>query len=110
MPSPSLSGMLHILPCVRLPNAAHSGIPPGQTFDYVVPINTSGQHGTFWAHAHASVGAFPIRFPAALTLFRVNMSTVFVLPSFYIPRTRHTSTTKNSLSFSAIGIIKNTTC
>ncbi|KAG8216479.1 Fet3 protein [Butyriboletus roseoflavus] len=30
------------------------GIPPGQTFDYVVPINSSGQHGTFWAHAHAN--------------------------------------------------------
>ncbi|KAF8128210.1 Fet3 ferroxidase [Boletus edulis] len=30
------------------------GIPPGQTFDYVVPINSSGQHGTYWAHAHAT--------------------------------------------------------
>ncbi|KAG2148442.1 Fet3 protein [Suillus cothurnatus] len=30
------------------------GIPPGQTFDYVVPINTSGQVGTYWAHGHAN--------------------------------------------------------
>ncbi|KAH7882384.1 Fet3 ferroxidase [Phlebopus sp. FC_14] len=29
------------------------GIPPGQTFDYVVPINSSGQWGTYWAHAHS---------------------------------------------------------
>ncbi|KAF9073368.1 ferroxidase [Rhodocollybia butyracea] len=29
------------------------GIPPGGTFDYVVPINESGQWGTYWAHAHA---------------------------------------------------------
>ncbi|KAG9311709.1 Fet3 protein [Chiua virens] len=31
------------------------GVPPGQTFDYLVPINSSGQYGTFWAHAHANV-------------------------------------------------------
>ncbi|KAI0360410.1 Fet3 protein [Trametes cingulata] len=30
------------------------GIPTGQTFDYVVPINSSGQWGTYWVHAHAS--------------------------------------------------------
>ncbi|KAI0790435.1 Fet3 protein [Abortiporus biennis] len=30
------------------------GIPPGATFDYVVPIDTSGQWGSYWAHAHAS--------------------------------------------------------
>ncbi|KAG6332533.1 hypothetical protein ID866_6557 [Astraeus odoratus] len=30
------------------------GIPPGQTFDYLVPINSSGQWGTYWSHAHAS--------------------------------------------------------
>ncbi|KAH9958044.1 ferroxidase [Russula dissimulans] len=29
------------------------GIPTGQSFDYVVPINSSGQWGTYWAHAHA---------------------------------------------------------
>lgn len=32
-----------------------SGIPPGGQFDYVVPINSSGQWGTYWVHAHASV-------------------------------------------------------
>ncbi|TCD65750.1 ferroxidase fet3 [Steccherinum ochraceum] len=31
-----------------------SGIPPNQSFDYVVPVNTSGQWGTYWTHAHAS--------------------------------------------------------
>ncbi|GLB39058.1 putative ferroxidase [Lyophyllum shimeji] len=30
------------------------GIPPGGQFDYVVPIDTSGQWGTYWVHAHAS--------------------------------------------------------
>ncbi|KAI0053202.1 multicopper oxidase [Auriscalpium vulgare] len=30
------------------------GIPPGATYDYVVPINSSGQWGTYWVHAHAS--------------------------------------------------------
>lgn len=30
------------------------GIPPGQTFDYVVPINSSGQVGTYWAHGHSN--------------------------------------------------------
>ncbi|PPQ74774.1 hypothetical protein CVT24_003198 [Panaeolus cyanescens] len=30
------------------------GIPPGGTFDYVVPINSSDQWGTYWVHAHAS--------------------------------------------------------
>ncbi|OBZ77891.1 Iron transport multicopper oxidase fio1 [Grifola frondosa] len=28
------------------------GIPPGQSFDYVVPINSSGQWGTYWVHSH----------------------------------------------------------
>ena len=32
-----------------------SGIPPGGHFDYVVPINSSGQWGTYWLHAHAGV-------------------------------------------------------
>ena len=30
------------------------GIPPGKEFTYVVPINESGQWGTYWIHAHAS--------------------------------------------------------
>ncbi|KAJ4490893.1 Fet3 protein [Lentinula aciculospora] len=29
------------------------GTPPGGTFDYVVPINSSGQWGTYWVHSHA---------------------------------------------------------
>ncbi|KZT07992.1 multicopper oxidase [Laetiporus sulphureus 93-53] len=29
------------------------GIPPGEDFTYVVPINTSGQSGTYWVHSHA---------------------------------------------------------
>jgi iron transport multicopper oxidase len=33
--------------------ASHCGIPPGQKLDYVVPINSSGQFGTFWIHSHA---------------------------------------------------------
>ncbi|EJC98544.1 Fet3 protein [Fomitiporia mediterranea MF3/22] len=28
------------------------GIPPGDSFTYVVPINESGQWGTYWVHAH----------------------------------------------------------
>lgn len=30
------------------------GIPPGGQLDYVVPINSSGQWGTYWVHAHSS--------------------------------------------------------
>ncbi|KAF9809804.1 hypothetical protein IEO21_07247 [Rhodonia placenta] len=30
------------------------GIPPGDTFHYNVPINTSDQHGTYWVHAHST--------------------------------------------------------
>ncbi|KAF8156788.1 ferroxidase [Crassisporium funariophilum] len=30
------------------------GIPPGGQFDYIVPINSSNQWGTYWVHAHAS--------------------------------------------------------
>lgn len=29
------------------------GIPVGQSLDYVVPINSSGQTGTYWVHSHA---------------------------------------------------------
>ncbi|KAL6301418.1 Fet3 protein [Sparassis latifolia] len=28
------------------------GIPPGAQFDYIVPINESGQIGTYWSHSH----------------------------------------------------------
>ncbi|KAJ3511135.1 hypothetical protein NMY22_g15747 [Coprinellus aureogranulatus] len=30
------------------------GIPPGESFDYVVSVDTSGQWGTYWIHSHAS--------------------------------------------------------
>ncbi|CAL1708876.1 unnamed protein product [Somion occarium] len=30
------------------------GIPPGDSFDYVIPVNTSGQLGTYWVHSHAN--------------------------------------------------------
>ncbi|TFY82857.1 hypothetical protein EWM64_g1163 [Hericium alpestre] len=29
------------------------GIPPGQSWDYHVPVNESGQWGTYWIHSHA---------------------------------------------------------
>ncbi|KAF5353736.1 hypothetical protein D9758_008639 [Tetrapyrgos nigripes] len=29
------------------------GIPPGKSFDYLVPVNASGQSGTYWVHSHA---------------------------------------------------------
>ncbi|KIK41685.1 multicopper oxidase [Suillus luteus UH-Slu-Lm8-n1] len=35
-------------------SVSQCGIPPGQTFDYVVPINSSGQSGTYWAHGHSN--------------------------------------------------------
>ena len=61
-----------------------SGIPPGATFDYEVPINSSGQWGTYWVHAHASVRS--LRSPApSLTnrhLYpRANTSTASARPS-----------------------------
>lgn len=33
------------------------GTPPGETFSYVVPVNSSGQTGTYWVHSHAPVCA-----------------------------------------------------
>ncbi|KZS97466.1 Fet3 protein [Sistotremastrum niveocremeum HHB9708] len=30
------------------------GIPPGQSYTYEVPMNVSGQWGTYWVHAHAT--------------------------------------------------------
>ncbi|KAL4068587.1 Ferroxidase [Scleroderma yunnanense] len=43
------------------------GIPPGQTFDYLIPVNTSGQWGTYWAHAH-SLGQYVDGFRTPLVL------------------------------------------
>lgn len=39
-----------------------SGIPPNGDFTYVVPVNTSGQRGTYWTHAHNMVSAFNISY------------------------------------------------
>ncbi|KAJ8087400.1 ferroxidase fet3 [Marasmius tenuissimus] len=47
------------------------GIPPGGTFDYVVPINASGQWGTYWVHAHAS-GHYVDGLRAPLLIHRPN--------------------------------------
>ncbi|KAL0568315.1 ferroxidase fet3 [Marasmius crinis-equi] len=47
------------------------GIPPGGTFDYVVPINSSGQWGTYWVHAHAS-GQYVDGLRAPLTIHTPN--------------------------------------
>ncbi|KAI9460784.1 Fet3 ferroxidase [Boletus coccyginus] len=49
------------------------GIPPGQTFDYIVPVNSSGQYGTYWAHAHAS-GQYVDGFRTPLVLHPSNES------------------------------------
>ena len=35
----------------------YSGIPPGQQFTYVIPIDTADQWGSYWVHAHDSVSA-----------------------------------------------------
>ncbi len=50
-------GRLLFLPLIFI---LKSGIPPGGSFDYVVPINSSGQHGTYWWHAHAKVSFFSL--------------------------------------------------
>lgn len=31
-----------------------SGIPPGQSYTYEIPMNVSGQWGSYWVHAHAT--------------------------------------------------------
>ena len=59
-------------PCVRYPPCViPSGIPPGETFDYVVPINSSGQHGTYWAHAHSTVRTSLYRLLVKLTIIQL---------------------------------------
>jgi FtsP/CotA-like multicopper oxidase with cupredoxin domain len=35
----------------------YSGIPPGEQFDYVIPVNASGQWGTYWVHSHSGVSS-----------------------------------------------------
>ena len=54
VPKPYRNGMHDILWRTCYP-IIFSGIPPGQSFDYVIPVNSSGQWGTYWVHAHASV-------------------------------------------------------
>jgi Multicopper oxidase len=44
----------------RVAEVFRSGIPPGQSFDYVVPTNSSGQWGTYWVHAHSLVRQFEV--------------------------------------------------
>lgn len=58
-----------------------SGIPPGGQFDYIVPINSSGQWGTYWVHAHASVGSLLNGFNVMIDvqILRANMSTGYGL-------------------------------
>ena len=41
-----------LLPSCPFDLFVRSGIPPGQSFTYEVPVNSSGQWGTYWVHAH----------------------------------------------------------
>ncbi|KAF9260572.1 Fet3 protein [Marasmius fiardii PR-910] len=50
---------------------AECGVPPGGTFDYQVPISSSGQWGTYWVHAHAS-GQYVDGLRAPLTIHPPN--------------------------------------
>ena len=55
-PSMSRSGKLSVsTTSPRFPDTSGSGIPPGQSLDYHVPTDTSGQWGTYWVHGHAYV-------------------------------------------------------
>jgi iron transport multicopper oxidase len=56
--------------------ARDSGIPPGQSFDYVVPVNEYGQHGTFWTHSHA-FGQYPDGFRTPFNIYVSNNSEVY---------------------------------
>lgn len=61
VPKESQNGIYHwALSLISKPSLfrrplSSSGIPPGGQSDYVVPINSSGQWGTYWIHAHAGV-------------------------------------------------------
>ncbi|KAG7097625.1 hypothetical protein E1B28_004958 [Marasmius oreades] len=51
------------------------GIPPGGTFDYVLPINASNQTGTYWISAFASgQSADGLRAPVVLHAFKETYS------------------------------------
>jgi hypothetical protein len=75
VPKPYHNGELDILWRMCY-SAVFSGIPPGQSFDYVIPINSSGQWGSYWTHAHASVCQLAvtwIQLRGLISLNRVNM-------------------------------------
>jgi hypothetical protein len=80
-----------------------SGIPPGGNFDYVVPINSSGQWGTYWLHAHSFAVSFeskvqvPFQFFLNLTvLTKVNTLMDYVPQSKFIHPRRYIPTMENS--------------
>ena len=103
-----LSGKYLLSPCCSPPHVIYSGIPPGETYDYVVPINSSGQRGTYWAHSHYGVRTFPSRFSTALTSLcniRANTPTDFVALLCYTPQMNLINTMKNTPLLSAIGTI-----
>jgi hypothetical protein len=103
------NGEPDILWCVHLPNCAVlSGIPPRQSFDYVIPINSSGQWGTYWVHAHSRV-CLPALVESNPTLnitHRVNMSMVSVLPLLSTLQRKSIHTMPNIPSFYLTGITK----
>ncbi|KAJ7158270.1 Cupredoxin [Mycena crocata] len=53
----SMTGVMAISQC---------GIPPGATFTYVVPVDTSGQSGTFWIHGFSAGYADGLRAPVII--------------------------------------------
>lgn len=88
-----------------------SGIPPNGDFDYVIPIDSSGQWGTYWVHAHASVS------PIVNLRRRFLMDTVYDRDNTWMGCGHRLSSTlqtkpmlmmKNSQSFLEIGITSNT--
>ncbi|KIK69948.1 hypothetical protein GYMLUDRAFT_150929 [Collybiopsis luxurians FD-317 M1] len=52
------------------------GIPPGGSFEYVVPINSSGQSGSYWVHAH-SKGQYVDGLRAPLIIHAAEQSTSY---------------------------------
>ncbi|KAH8110260.1 Fet3 protein [Phellopilus nigrolimitatus] len=58
------------------------GIPPGETFTYTVPVNASGQHGSYWIHAHA-MGHYVDGLRAPLTLHPPTEEYTVVLGDWY---------------------------
>jgi hypothetical protein len=76
VPKPSRNGK-HVLLWRNCYPIVFSGIPPGQSFDYVIPVNSSGQWGSYWVHAHSLVRQLAITWVqphSLISLNRVNMS------------------------------------